>query len=125
MDNLNENPQIVELIDTLDKNGLMKEKNEVQSLVKYIGDMEETLTGMLGELQDMRREINLIHNSSLRSKCQNLVQKTENKIRQGFSAVKMMKDNLIKSAGDAMRAFREKGKDTLAINQGNENSGIV
>ena len=38
MDNLNENPQIVELIDTLDKNGLMKEKNEVQSLVKYIGD---------------------------------------------------------------------------------------
>lgn len=64
MDNLNENPQIVELIDTLDKNGLMKEKNEVQSLVKYIGDMEETLTGMLGELQDMRREINLIHNSS-------------------------------------------------------------
>lgn len=114
MDNLNENPQIVELIDTLDKNGLMKEKNEVQSLVKYIGDMEETLTGMLGELQDMRREINLIHNSSLRSKCQNLVQKTENKIRQGFSAVKMMKDNLIKSAGDTMRAFREKGKDTLA-----------
>lgn len=114
MDNLNENPQIVELIDTLDKNGLMKEKNEVQSLVKYIGDMEETLTGMLGELQDMRREINLIHNSSLRSKCQNLVQKTENKIRQGFSAVKMMKDNLIKSAGDAMKAFREKGKDTLA-----------
>ena len=96
MDNLNENPQIVELIDTLDKNGLMKEKNEVQSLVKYIGDMEETLTGMLSELQDMRREINLIHNSSLRSKCQNLVQKTENKIRQGFSAVKMMKDNLIK-----------------------------
>lgn len=114
MDNLNENPQIVELIDTLDKNELIKEKSEVQSLVKYIGDMEETLTGMLGELQDMRREINLIHNSSLRSKCQNLVQKTENKIRQGFSAVKMMKDNLIKSAGDAMRAFREKGKDTLA-----------
>lgn len=114
MDNLNEHPQIAELLDTLDKNGLTKEKIEVQSLVSYIGDMEETLTGMLGELRDMRREINLIHNSSLRSKCQNLVQKTEDKVRQGFSAVKTMKDNLIKSAGDAMRAFREKGKDTLA-----------
>lgn len=114
MDNLNEHPQIAELLDTLDKNGLTKEKIEVQSLVGYIGDMEETLTGMLGELRDMRREINLIHNSSLRSKCQNLVQKTEDKIRQGFSAVKTMKDNLIKSAGEAMRAFREKGKDTLA-----------
>lgn len=114
MDNLNEHPQIAELLDTLDKNGLTKEKTEVQSLVNYIGDMETTLTGMLGELQEMRREINLIHNSTLRSKCQNLVQKTDDKIRQGFSAVKKTKDHLIKSAGDAMRAFREKGKDTLA-----------
>lgn len=114
MDNLNEHPQIAELIDTLDKNGLIKEKSEVQSLVTYIGNMEETLTGMLGELQDMRKEINLIHNSTLRSKCQNLVQKADDKIRQGFSAVKQTKDNLIKSAGNAMKAFREKGKDTLA-----------
>lgn len=34
MDQLKEHPQIVELLDTLDKNGLMKEKNEVQSLVR-------------------------------------------------------------------------------------------
>ena len=114
MDNLKEHPQIAELLDTLDKNGLAKEKNEVQSLINYIGDMEETLTGMLRELRDMRQEINLIHNNTLRSKCHTLVEKTEGKIRQGFSAVKKMKDNLIKSAGDAMRAFREKGKDTLA-----------
>lgn len=114
MDNLNEHPQIAELLDTLDKNGLLKKKSEVQSLIGYIGDMEVTLTGMLGELQDMRREINLIHNSTLRGKCQNLVQKTEDKVRQGFSAVKKMKDNLIQSAGDALRAFREKGKDALA-----------
>ena len=33
MENLNEHPQIAELIDTLDKNGLTKEKSEVQSLV--------------------------------------------------------------------------------------------
>lgn len=114
MNNLNEHPQIAELIDTLDKNGLTKEKAEVQSLVNYIGDMETTLTGMLGELQDMRREINLIHSSTLRSKCQNLVQKTEGKIQQGFSAVKKVKDNMITSAGNALRSFREKGKDALA-----------
>lgn len=114
MDNLKEHPQIVELLDTLDKNGLTKEKSEVQFLISYIGGMEETLTGMLGELQDMRREINLIHNNTLRSKCHTLVEKTEGKIRQGFSAVKKMKDNLIQSAGNAVRAFREKGRDALA-----------
>ena len=73
MAQLQEQPQIVELLDTLDKNGLMKEKNEVQSLVSYIGGMEETLTGMLGELQDMRREIIWILIYSLRSKVQTRV----------------------------------------------------
>ena len=82
MENLEEHPQIAELLETLDQNGLTKEKSEVQSLVSYIGDMEKTLTGMLGELQDMRKEINLLQNSTLRSKCQNLVQKTEGKIQQ-------------------------------------------
>ena len=114
MENLEEHPQIAELLETLDQNGLTKEKSEVQSLVSYIGDMEKTLTGMLGELQDMRKEINLIHNSTLRSKCQNLVQKTEGKIQQGFSTVKKVKDNLIASAQNALRSFREKGKDALA-----------
>lgn len=114
MENLEEHPQIAELLETLEQNGLTKEKSEVQSLVGYIGSMEQTLTGMLGELQNMRNEINLIHNSSLRSKCQNLVQKTDDKIRHGFSVVKKMKDNLIRSARNAMKAFREKGKDALA-----------
>lgn len=114
MENLKEHPQIAELFTTLEQNGLTKEKTEVQSLVSYIGNMEETLTAMLGELQDMRKEINLIHNSTLRSKCQNLVQKTDGKIKQGFSAIKQIKDNLIKSAGNAMKAFREKGKNVLA-----------
>ncbi len=41
-------------------------------MINYIGDMEETLTGMLGELQDMRREINLIHNNTLSNKCHTL-----------------------------------------------------
>lgn len=114
MDKLNEHPQIAELMETLDKNGMQKEKTEVQSLVDYIGDMEQTLTGMLFELQNMRHEISLIHNSSRRAKCQSLIQKTDNKIRQGFVACKKMKDNLIRSATDAMKAFREKGKDALA-----------
>lgn len=84
MDQLKEHPQIVELLDTLDKNGLMKEKSEVQSLVSYIGGMEETLTEMLGELQDMRREINLIHNNTLRSKCHTLVEKRRVKSVRDF-----------------------------------------
>ena len=113
MNELKENPQITELIDTLDKNGMSKEKKEVVALVDYIGDMENTLTEMLKEMQSMRLEINLIHNSSLRVKCQNLVASTDNKIRQALSVVGKVKDNLIKSASNAVKVFKEKGKEAF------------
>ena len=38
MSNLKEHPDVQELIDTLDKNGLEKEKAEVVSLADYIVD---------------------------------------------------------------------------------------
>ena len=90
-----------------------KEKAEVESLVDYIGDMEKTLTEMLGEMQAMRQEINLIHNNSVRAKCQNLVEKTEGKIKQGLALVAKVKDNLVQSAKNAVKAFKEKGREAF------------
>ena len=113
MDELREHPQVAKLIDTLDKNDMHKEKAEVESLVDYIGDMEKTLTEMLKEMQDMRQEITLIHNNSLRVKCQNLVQKTEGKIKQGLALVVRVKDNFIQSAKNALTVFKEKGKEAF------------
>jgi hypothetical protein len=113
MNELKEHPQVAELIDTLDKNDMHKEKAEVESLVDYIGDMEKTLTEMLKEMQDMRQEINLIHNNTLRVKCQNLVEKTEGKIKQGFALLGKVKDNIVQSAKNALKAFKERGKEAL------------
>ena len=48
-----------------------EEKGEVQSLVDYIGSMEKTLTEMLSEMQEMRKEVNLIHDNTLRAMCAN------------------------------------------------------
>ena len=114
MNDLYEHPQITELMDILEQNGMGKEKEEVQSLVDYIGDMEKTLTEMLKEMQGMRQEINLIHNNSLRAKCQNLVQKTEGKIKQVIAVVVRVKDNLIQSASNAIKTFKEKGKEAFS-----------
>ena len=113
MDELREHPQVAELIDTLDKNEMHKEKAEVESLVDDIGGMEKTLTEMLKEMQEMRQEINLIHNNTLRVKCQNLVEKTEGKIKQGFALLGKVKDNVIQSAKNALKAFKERGKEAL------------
>ena len=40
MDELKNNPQIIELLETFEENGMHKEKGEVSALVSYIGDMQ-------------------------------------------------------------------------------------
>ncbi len=113
MDELREHPQVAELIDTLDKNDMHKEKAEVESLVSFIGEMEKTMAGMLEEMKEMRREINLIHNNSLKVRCRDLVEKAEGKVRQGLALISKVKDNVIQSAKNALKAFREKGKEAF------------
>ncbi|MBQ7638533.1 MAG: hypothetical protein IJS90_06510 [Clostridia bacterium] len=90
-----------------------KEKAEIGALMDYISEMETALTGMLNEMKEMREEISLIHNSSVRTKCQNLIQKTENRIKRGLALVVRLKDNLIRSAGNALKTFKEKGKEAF------------
>ena len=113
MDDLREHPQIEELLETLDKNEMQKEKAEVESLVDYIGSMETTLTDMLKEMQEMRKEIDLIHNGTLKAKCLVLVEKTEGGIKQAFAVVVKVKDNLVESAKKAVKEFKEKGRDAF------------
>ena len=113
MSNLKEHPDVQELIDTLDKNGLEKEKAEVVSLADYIVDMEKTLSGMLVEMQAMRNEVNLIHNSTLRAKCGRLVDKAENSIKQAFGVIRSVKEKFVESAKSAIQTFKEKGKEAL------------
>ena len=113
MDDLRENKQITELLETLEQNGMEKEKGEVQSLVDYIGNMEKTLTEMLAEMQEMRKEVNLIHDNTLRAKCGNLVQKADGSVRTCIAAIGKAKDNFIASAANAVKTFKEKGKEAF------------
>lgn len=113
MNDLREHPQITELIETLNNNGMQKEKEQVMSLVNYIDDMEKSLGEMLNEMKGMHEEINMIHNSSLRNKCRVLVNNTEEKIKKAFYVIKTVKDNFVKAAANAIKEFKEKGNEAL------------
>ena len=113
MDELRNNPQIIRLLETLEENGMHKEKGEVSALVSYIGDMEHTLSAMLAEMQEMRKEVNMIHNSSVKAKCEKLIHTADSKIRQGIETVSKAKNNLIASAANAVKVFKEKGKEAF------------
>lgn len=110
---LREYPQIIELLSILEQNGLRKEKDEVQSLVIYIGDMEDKLAQMMGELREMRGEVKQIHDSGLHAKCTRLLDSVQSKIEQTKETVQTVKQNFVRAAGNAVRVFKEKGRTAL------------
>lgn len=42
-------------------------------------------------MQEMRKEVNMIHNSSVKAKCENLIHTADSKIRQGIETVSKAK----------------------------------
>ena len=64
-------------------------------------------------MRDMREEIAHIHDNRIRVKCQNIIKEAESRINNSFSVIFRAKDNLIESAKNALKAFKEHGKETL------------
>ena len=110
---LNVHPQIIDLYEVLEKNGLHKQKEDVQSLVGYIESMEYNLSVMMNEIQEMHAEVNLLHDKGIRAKCAKIVTKAEDKILQVGTMVSVAKGKVVESAGAAVKAFKEKGKSAL------------
>ena len=55
--NLSVHPQILDLYTVLEQNGLSKQKEEIQSLVSYIENMENKLSEMSEEIENMHKAL--------------------------------------------------------------------
>ena len=110
---LSVHPQIIDLMEALEQNGLAKQKEEVQSLVGYIENMEQSLSVMMAEIQEMHKEVSRLHDKGIRAKCTRLLSKAEDKIGQVKVMVSTAKNRLIEAAGNAVKACKEKGRSAL------------
>ena len=110
---LNVHPQIIDLYEVLEKNGLHKQKEDVQSLVGYIESMEYNLSVMMNEIQEMHTEVNRLHDKGIRAQCAKIVSKVEDKVQQAKTMISVAKVKTIQSAENAVKAFQEKGKSAL------------
>lgn len=111
--NLNVHPQILDLYEALEQSGLHKEKEEVQSLVGYIENMEYNLSVMMSEIQEMHSQVDRLQNKGVRAKCVQIVKTAEDKIGQAKTMVSIAKVKMIQSAENAVKSFKEKGKSAL------------
>lgn len=107
---LNVHPQILDLYEVLEKNGLHKQKEDVQSLVGYVESMEYNLSVMMNEIQEMHAEVKRLHDRGIRNQCGKIISKAEDKIHQAKTMVSVIKVRLIDAAGNAVKTCKEKGK---------------
>ena len=104
-----EEPNIMALLQTLEENRLNKEKQEVEALVKCLDSMEEQYEKILGEMQEIRKELGKMGESQTKIQLSDITGHAEKTVQEFGEQLKRMKENLIKSAKFAVEQCKEKG----------------
>lgn len=110
---LSEQPEIIDLLRVLEQSKLMKEQQEVESLVNYLDSMESQFGEVLKELKEVKGQLTQIQDKGVKSSATRLMEGAENKIGEIGSQLKTVRENIVKSARAAMQAFKEKGVGAL------------
>jgi len=110
---LSEQPELKELFTVLEGNGMDREKQEIESLVHYIESMETGFGQVLEELKEVRGQLEQIQDKGVKATVQRVVDKAEAKVFEVKSQLVTVKNNLVKSAVNAVDAFKKKGVAAL------------
>lgn len=110
---LRELPEIMELFQALEGNGLEKERQEVELLVGCLEGMESQFQQVLEELKAVRGQLEQIQDKGIKATAVRIVEKAEGKMQEIGSQIAAVKENLLRSAKNAVTAFKEKGVDAL------------
>lgn len=111
--NLREQPDIKNLLYALESSGLKKEQQEVETLVDYLEGMENQFSRMLSELREMQGTLTKIQDKGIRATVSRIVVNAEGKWREMQGQVSLIRENLIRSARNAVSAFKERGAEAL------------
>lgn len=111
--NLKEQSDIKTLLYVLGSNEMKKEQQEVETLVDYLESMGSQFSQMLEELQAVRKELVKMQDKGVRAAVSRIAEKAENRTQVIWGRISMIGKNLVRSAKNAVTAFKEKGVDAL------------
>lgn len=110
---LREQPEIRELFEVLEGNGLKKERQEVETLVNYLEGMESQFGQVIEELKEVRGQLEKIQDKGIKATAARLLDSAEGKVQEIGGQIALVKTNLVRSAKNAVHDFKEKGVDAL------------
>lgn len=111
--NLKEQPDIKTLLYVLGSSGLKKEQQEVETLVDYLENMGNQFSQMIGELQAVRGELEKMQDKGICATVSRVVERAEDRTQEIWGRISVIGKNLVRSAKNAVTAFKEKGVNAL------------
>lgn len=110
---LYQHAEIIDLLNVLEKSKLIKERQEVESLVKCLDNMENQFGQVLQELQQVRCQLEQIQDKGIKALATRIVSRVGNKVRQIGSQIVAFKRYIVASAKNAITKMKEKGIGAL------------
>ena len=110
---LREQPEIRELFEVLEGNGLKKERQEVESPEKYLEATDSHDGEVKNELKDVRGQLEQIQDRGIKATAARLLDSAEGKVQEIGTQIAFVKTNLVRSAKNAVQEFKEKGVEAL------------
>lgn len=110
---LREQPEIKELFQVLEENGLTKERQQVEAFVSCLKNMESQFGQVLEELKEVRGQLEELQDKGIRSAAVHVLDSADNKAQEIGSQLVLVKQNLVRSVKNAVEIFKEKGVDAL------------
>jgi len=110
---ITKNEDIQHIFTLMQDNGMQRDKQEIESLVRQISFMEAQFEKVFSELQDVKSQLQAIQDNGIRATVTRIVDTAEIKISGVKNQFIAVKANVIKSFADAKDAVKEKGVSAL------------
>lgn len=110
---LREQPEIKELFQVLEENGLTKERQQVEAFVSCLDNMESQFGQVLAELKEVREQLEGLQDKGIRSAALNVLEGAEQKAQFISGKFALGKQNFTRRAKNVVETFKAKGVDAL------------
>ena len=113
MDTLQGNEAVQQFIELLEENGRQGQAADLSALMWYMDGMMRQYETVLQELQDVRQQLAQEQRPTVKEAMQDAVEKLENKVQQGRTALTGLWERIAGCAARAVEGFKEAGVSAL------------
>lgn len=114
--NIEQMDVVKQLMEILEKQNMREQSQDFMEVVQYVAGMQIQLAAMVDELHGVKEQLADIQAGRHRSAKDSLLEtasRLEGKITQLSEKLSEVKDRLLETASQAVRAFKEKGRQEM------------